>query len=498
MRRAEDIRRAFSRIAPDGDMCERMIKAMEDRKMNGKIIRKGKFLAAAAAIAAVIGVTTAFAASPTGQEAISNIMEYFRNEQSTRLTSLEELAKYNEEIGASVTHDGITLTLDNVAADDNFVHVFYTVTSETPFYEGDDPYTNAAWDRLLWVECCINGEQAGLDSNNNSSDSYFADAHTYKAVRKYNISADEIPDNFKVELFGERNALLKGDLPEDSAFNLLLQDRIAEITDEQKAAAWYVRADVDKSAAQVETVTRNIGVALDGGGIIDKAVFSPFGNQIIVRTAPNENTDWDGDLYTLGKVDDFALFDENGTCLDILNTGMVMEGDGSSVNSLEFLKADVNTKKLTIVPTRYIKRGENDTEAIEINKKTGAYPMTFEGSDGKAVVTDVRIYDGRVEIDYYIDGFMKYGPYFELLNDAGENVEPGGKLGCVLTTKVNYDDNSYTAVYRYDARDENGSPIPADESVSAEAIKANFTTIGFFCVNNITLDWDKAVTVDLK
>ncbi len=450
-----------------------------------------------AACAGVICTSAVLAASPAGQKALSSIMAYFQNEQSTQLTSLEELSKYNEEIGVSVTRDGVTLTLDNVAADDNFVHVFYTITSDTPFYEGDNQYASETWDSLLWIECAINGKVAGYDSNNNSADSYFADEYTYKAMRKYNVSTEGIPDNFKVELFGETNAAFKTVLPDNSPFNLIWQDKISEITDAQKATVWYVCADVDKSSAKVESVTHDIGVTLDSGIIIDKAVFSPFGNQIIIRTEAGEEPDQDSPNCALSLVDDFALFDENGTSLDVLDRGASMAGDGSSVNSFEFLKGSINTKQLTIVPTHYLKP-QSDEELITIDKKIGKYPMTFELKDGKAVVTDVRIYDGRVEVDYYIDGFIKYGPYFELLNDTGENAEPGGKLGCTLNTEIHYDTNSYTAVYAYDAHDESGNPIPADETVSAESIKANFTTLRLDGYDCYVLDWDKSVTVDLK
>ena len=452
-----------------------------------------------AAAITVIASAVAFAASPAGQEAISSIMAYFQNEQSKEMTSLEELAKFNEEIGASVTKDGITLTLDNVAADDNFVHVFYTITSDTPFYEGDDQYSNEVWDKLLWVECGINGSVAGYDSNNNNGDGYFADEYTYKAMRKYNISAETIPDNFKVELFGEVNGSFVNDPPGNSLFDLIWSDRLGEITDEQKANAWYVCADVDKSATEVETMSCDIGVTLDSGIIIDKAVFSPFGNQVIVRTEANGEPDLDETDYMLSLVDDFALFDENGTCLDMLNAGASMGADGSSLNSFEFLKADANTKKLTIVPTHYVEP-ESDKRAAKTTVKLTdiTYPFTVNSEHGKTVITDVRVYDGRVEVDYYIDGYVKYGPYFELLNDNGESAEPGGKFGCLLNTEVHHDTNSYTDVFSYDAHDDNGNRIPMDDSVSAEAIKENFTTLEITTVNGYVLDEDKAVTVDLK
>ena len=258
-------------------------------------------------------------------------------------------------------------------------------------------------------------------------------------------------------------------------------------------------ADVDKSAAEVETASRDIGVTLDSGIILDKAVFSPFGNQIIVRTEANGDTDEDSTDYLLRAVDDFALFDENGTCLDMLNAGASMAADGSSLNSFEFLKADANTKKLKIVPTHYVEP-ESDKRAAKTTVKLAdiTYPFAVDSEHGKTVITDVRVYDGRVEVDYYIDGYVKYGPYFELLNDNGENAEPGGKFGCLLNTEVHHDTNSYTDVFSYDAHDDNGNRIPMDDSVSAGAIKKNFTALEVTTVNGYVLDEDKAVTVELR
>ena len=117
---------------------------------------------------------------------------------------------------------------------------------------------------------------------------------------------------------------------------------------------------------------------------------------------------------------------------------------------------------------------------------------------GSVVVTGVRFKDGEVAIDYYKDGYVLYDPGFVLENDSGETAVPGGKLGCVRYTDVHYETNSYTARYVYDAYDENGEKIPADESVSAEKLKENLTTLGIFENSYIALDYDNAVTVEIN
>ena len=72
--RPDEINDAFSRIRTDEGLKARVIDAMEDSKMNKHKFNKSRYLAAVAVCAAVIGVTTAFAASPAGQGAIGEII----------------------------------------------------------------------------------------------------------------------------------------------------------------------------------------------------------------------------------------------------------------------------------------------------------------------------------------------------------------------------------------------------------------------------------------
>ena len=74
--RPDEINNAFSRIVPDEGMKARIVNSMEDNKMNKHKFNKSRYLAAVAVCAAVIGVTTAFAASPAGQESIAGVISY--------------------------------------------------------------------------------------------------------------------------------------------------------------------------------------------------------------------------------------------------------------------------------------------------------------------------------------------------------------------------------------------------------------------------------------
>lgn len=106
--------------------------------------------------------------------------------------------------------------------------------------------------------------------------------------------------------------------------------------------------------------------------------------------------------------------------------------------------------------------------------------------------------DGRIDIDYYKDGFVMYDPGFNIRDSEGNNAEPGGKLGCLMRTAVDHDTNTYTVSYIYDALDENGDPIPAGEEVSAAALDEKFTVLEVVKQDYIDLDFDNAVTIDLE
>lgn len=491
--RSDDLRNAFSKIEPDSLLQNRIMDRIEGKEMKKSTIKKSRRIAFTAAALVAALATSAFAMTPAGQETISSIIAYFQSDRATEMTSIEELSKYNEEIGKSFSKDGYTLTIDNVAADDNFVHVFYTIKSEgVPFYEGDDlnavMYSDALRGPQMEVEIAINGEMAGWDTNHNTTDGYFVDNYTYKSAAKYNVAGKNIPDIFKVELFGE--VVKPHEELSEIYLKLFKMGGLGELTEEDKAAIWYVAADVDKAKVKVDTVSKDINAKLTWvNGTLEKAVFSPFGNQLVISTEASADSD------AALRADLFALFDENGTSLDIINADLRGGMDGSSRNSLEFLKADKDTEKLKLVPLKFNDHGDCDDVVLPV----GEYPLTYKVNNyGSVVVTDVRFGDGLIEIDYYKDGFVMYDPGFRVLDADGNIVEPGGKLGCVHYNDVHYDTNSYTARYVYDALDENGKPIPMGEECKAENLKNAVKSLGVAEQMYVELDDDNALEVNLK
>lgn len=462
---------------------------LREREMYMKYrIFKGTAVAATLTLALA---TSVFAMTPTGQEAIGNMISYFNSSKADEITSYEALAQYNKEIGSSDTKNGVTLTLDNVAADDNFVHVFYTVKSEKPLAENMNSISPAA----VWADAAVNGRVIGYDTNHSDYEGYYEDEYTAKMVQKFNVSTLNIPDKFKLELMAQSTGKPDNGAGLSSLYNYAEgKAPTVNLTDEEKSKILYVSADIDISEIKVNTVSKDTNIPLwNEKSAVEKIILSPFGNQLVIRSEIEENEEAEGGVTS------FALFDENDKCLDILNTDTIGTYNGVARNSFEFLKADANTKQIKFVPIAF---EPVHADLPTINKKIGAYPITFETSDyGKIVVTDIRITDGIIEIDYYKDGYFMYDPEFDILDANGNSVYPehkGGEMRCLYDVKVNHKDNSYTAKYQYYYYDENDNDILAKEEANAEVLRERFMSIALRSENYIKLDFKNAITVDLK
>lgn len=462
---------------------------LRERKMYMKY-RIIKGTAAAAALTMALA-TSVFAMTPAGQETIGNIISYFNSSKADEITSYEALAQYNKKIGSSDTKNGVTLTIDNVAADDNFIHVFYTVKSEKPL-AGD---INSISFADMRADAAVNGRVIGYDANHSEYEGYYEDAYTAKMVQKLNVSTLNIPDKFKLELMAQSAAKQDGIAELSSLYNYSESGTTTvNLTEAEKSKILYVSADIDISQIKVNTISKDINVPLwNEKNVAEKIILSPFGNQLVVKSVIGESEEEENASTS------FALFDENDKCLDILNTDTIGTDNGVARNSFEFLKADANTKQIKFVPITF----EPVHEDLQtINKKTGTYPITFETSGyGKVVVTDIRITDGVIEIDYYKDGYYMYDPEFEILDKDGNNVYPehkDGEMRCLYNVRVNHKDNSYTAKYQYYYYDENDNDILAKEEASAEVLRERFTNIALRSENYIKLDFENTVTVDLK
>lgn len=481
--RENDLRRVFVKIEPDVALKGRIINRidhLEDNNMKHASKKGIRRTVVIAACITAVSITTVFAAG--------NIISYFQSEKSVELTDMNALSRYNEEVGVTASNHGYTLTIDNLATDDNFMHVFYTLKQDNGFTEQDG-------EKHLWFICRINGQVANF-GNHNEEYGYLSEDGSYKGVLKLNIASMKIPETFKFEMYSAEGSQLNGEFEGD----YLYRDGV-QLTESDISKLLYVSTTANKSSVKTKSIVRNIHRKFSvpyydkdnnlktGEAEISKVVFSPFGNQIIVKDKCK------GAGAT--SVSGWALFDENGKSLDILNTDFTGSPEGAeSTNAIEFLKADINTKYLKFVPMK-----QDTYEFLRMNTQAiGTYPLTFKVNRyGNVVVTDVRITDGKIEIDYFKDGFSSPDPDFKLLDKEGNKAESLEKHGCLQTTRVHHNTNSYTIIYEYYTEyDESGNKVPFEKSsVSKENLEKQFTQIGIG-EYEFMLDYDNAIDMNLK
>ncbi len=461
-----DTQKIIARISEqlNADLSERKI-FMRHKKVKVAVI---------AAAITVLCIATAFAAE--------GIISYFNSDKAAELTNVKELEKRNEEIGASVSKYGYTLTLDNLATDDNFLHVFYTITSqEGKIWENNriDPF----------VTCRINGRIIG-NENNSDMHGYYVDDYTYKTVVKYNLSQNAVPEKFLFEMYSVPRVDLCSDYNDD-----YLRSEYLTLIEEDKEKLMYIGTETIKSTIETESVIYDLNQTFtysdydsnDAIGKITKAVFSPFGSQLVIH-------DSHGGIGA-EQIMGMAMLDDNNNFLDVLATDIGKSGEITleQDNSVEFMKGKSDMKYFSLIPVKLSSESKSG-----IRQKTGSYPMTYEINEyGKVVVTGVSVKDGRIDIHYYKDGFVRLNPEFVFLDAEGNSIKFGNIPSTFYT--VHHDTNSYTASYYYDDYDENGKkPLPSDGSLSKETLERRLVSLEVKADNDYTLDYGNKIKVNLQ
>ena len=94
--------------------------------------RRAPRLAVCIGIAAAM-VVGAAAAAPAILKMAQGAVNYFQSDQESVYAPLQtEYERFNAAVGMHQTVDGVTLSIDNIAVDDSYMSIFFTVSSETP------------------------------------------------------------------------------------------------------------------------------------------------------------------------------------------------------------------------------------------------------------------------------------------------------------------------------------------------------------------------------
>lgn len=355
----------------------------------------------------VVTAVTAWA-SPAVQRMAHGLIAYFSPGQESAYSSQKEVfQKYNSTVGAAVQDRGITLKIDNIAVDDGYIHVFYTVQSTSPLTLAGSEDNPTAW-RLQWTAPVLYLRADGKDIALPAlieREAYLENTTTLKGMERFPV-VQALPANFRLEIWTERIFNVQGN--------------------------WRVALDIDKSAVQAATlaVTPGIQTVVTGGWdkpssheiTVERVLISPFGSQLVLK-----EKSVDGSL--LGE-ETFALRDDRGRFLDIVPSQRWTAPDQQSrevTNSFEFLNGSPGIKSLTLIPLAFkLKKSVQSDGSFSPALSTAPFeqvPFRLEQNAKGAIVVDgIDLNEQGMRITYHSDGILG-PPYFFLLDENGREIE---------------------------------------------------------------------------
>lgn len=384
-------------------------KAM-DRGHNYKKKQKYKkiIVASIASVSIGVGIIGVGIMNPSIADSIPvirHIVDYFSaNKESMYKSDEEEFEKLKVDLNLSTKKKGIEFKLDSASIDDNYLTIFYTIKTEKNIKEIEGANEDAYFANPF-ISAYINGKDI-IHSGPIESEATFSSYNELKGMNKIDVSYIKIDDNMNVkfkidEIFG-----IKGN--------------------------WSVNTKIDKSKAQNDTYryeldkdfVLNKKYKIDGKNKqiknnvnIERVIISPLANKIVINEkVKGADSEWDPIMMS-----SFALFDQEGKSLDVIDKG----GSGTDLqtgiatNSIEFLKADKNTKSLTLVPFDY---NEHITESILDPQSIDNLPIKFKTSEyGNVVLEDIQITDKEIKYTYSKEGVSPFTQGGFLLFDENKN-----------------------------------------------------------------------------
>lgn len=414
------------------------------------------------AIAALFVVGAGAAATPSMRSLAKNVIHYFQSQQDSRFSSQKEIfEQFNAAVGISQTRDDTTLTIENIAVDDSYFYIFYTLTSQTPIEKVGDAGIPEKW-RAEWTAPVFWARVDGKELDTSGSiqnEARFVDDYTLTGVHQLPLK-EKLPDTFALQLYtGDTSDLA------DSAF--------------------LFQMSIDKSAIAVESRTvepkQDIDIHLgnsersqDFSVRVERVSISPLGSSITLSEQVKLNQD------EQAPFDSFILRDENGTNLPVsTSSGLTYGGIPGTrfSNVFEFIGAAPNTKSLTFIPALNLYRshevtGDIHTLPLTDNPENGRTLESLEVTPEKAVAT------------FSVHGaIINPTMEFTLLNENGE--EPDFFEDMFLDSVWDRETGLYTVTIFF-------------ESALTQEQLAQIQKVMFWQPEPVTLLEEQAVTIPLS
>ena len=337
----------------------------------------------------VVAAALAAALCVGGVAAASGVMELIARPGGFGSTA-EGFQPYSAQVGASVTDQGYTLSLDGIGVDEAFITLYATITGEEPI-----PKTERGRPELWKLR--LRAEGKDLEFWGQDQETEWVDDYTLKVTQRCPV-ARALPEQVELQVYS--NELFWGVFG-DWSLNLL----------------------VDKSAPDGESlvVEPNQAVTLHGGRWkVSKVVVAPSGGGLVL-TGAGEN-----------PPRNFFLRDDQGNYLYKESYGLVSRPLLPVSNFIGFYGGRTDMESLTIVPYEWVSPYEEAADNHQVFGSLDGLPLT-DGSaeDGYTLLTlDIGEEQAVAAFQtgqglYQYGGYGGFGTEFGLLNGDGAELELG-------------------------------------------------------------------------
>lgn len=355
--------------------------------------------------------------------AIKQAISYFSyNKNSNLISSKNEIERLGISTNLSSKDKGIEFTVDGVAADSNFINIFYTIKSDKKIKEiykdfdkvaKDDLYDKKELYLIPFIDIKANGKRIYESSANGEREAIIVSENELKGVTKVSAAGLDLGKKLNIKIGVDDIYGQKG--------------------------KWNIETEVDLKKGLKDTYTYNVnkggvieklyvGGKLGEKGVIikhkinvDKVEISPLGSQIIL----SETTEGEGNFGPLLS-SSFGIFDQDGKSLDLIQDAFAPTSykEGVNTTAIEILKATKETSSL-----RLVNYSDDLSKKVKMLNPNGIekLPMSFKVNDyGSVVVENVNITDKKINIIFYKDGVVPGNTEFFFFDKDGKRIEIGG------------------------------------------------------------------------
>ena len=433
------------------EVTKNAIRRGKTKKYQYKKVTK---VAASIAVISTLTITTTFA--------VEYIIDYFNhNKQSLYLSDKNDFEKTSNNINLAVKDKGIEFTIDNISIDDNYITVFHTSKIDKNINKIDK---DAYLDNPI-ISTYMDGERIEESSGIIEHEATYISENELKGMQKIDVSSVNIDNNDEIVFRVNNIFCIEGN------WEISLKvDKLKSVNNNYNVNKDYtINQTYDYNNEKID-IKHNINV--------EKVLISPLANTIRINEKPTKVfKDW---TPMLGN--SFALFDDKNNSLDVLDKGGsgVNTKTGIASNSYEFLKADKDTKSLTLVPISF----DNSIENKELEPQSiGNLPIVFETSEyGKVVIEDIKITDTEIKYTYYKDGVVPGYLTLWFYDEEGDEID----ISSSVKESLDRHTGRYTTILKLEGYENDISKIRKIKKVST------------FSHSDMKLLYDQQIKIDLK